>query len=109
MATEARSHGQAAATGGGTTSRNGRQIAEPVRSTTAKRRNGSPPCLTRAFQAACRTAAPSTTTNTRGDKRRPADRQRSRLSWLGAEDGHALEGNARSAEGRDLRRAHVGC
>src|SRR3954452_24242652 len=68
MATEARIHGQAAATGGGTISRNGRQIAEPVRSTTAKRRNGSPPCLTRAFQAACRTAAPSTTTNTREDK-----------------------------------------
>ena len=60
MPTEARSQGQAAATGGATKNRNGRQIAEPVRLTTARRRNGSPPCLTRAFQAACNTAAPRT-------------------------------------------------
>ena len=59
---------------GRTKNRNGRQIAEPVRLTTARRRNGSPPCLTRAFQAACSTAAPSTTRRREGSRRRPSSR-----------------------------------
>ena len=66
ITTEVSSHGQAAATGGSNTNSSGRQIAEPVRLTIASRRNGSPPCLTSAFQTACSTAAPSTTEKTRG-------------------------------------------